>query len=151
MIQIYKATQSDIKKITEFQIAMALETENMRLDENVVLNGVKKIINSPQLGSYFIAQNDNKILGCLLTLYEWSDWRNAFVIWIHSVYVLPAYRGKGVFKEIYEYLKNIVNNDANFVGLRLYVDKNNERAKSVYERLGMNKHHYELYEWLKSS
>ena len=149
MIQIRKASISDIDKITEFQIAMAFETENMFLDNKTVSEGVKKIIENPQIGSYYIAQINNETLGCLLTLYEWSDWRNAFVIWIHSVYVDPHHRGEGVFKYLYGYLKNIVNDDINYVGLRLYVEKKNIKAQKVYEKSGMNKHHYELYEWLK--
>lgn len=150
MIQISKATPTDIKKIVECQIAMALETEKMILNVETVFKGVRKIIDNPQIGSYFIAKSNDEILGCLLTLYEWSDWRNAFVIWIHSVYVLPSHRKEGVFQHLYEYLKNIVNSDANFVGLRLYVEKNNVRAQNVYEKSGMNKNHYELYEWLKN-
>ena len=150
MIYISKATHNDINIIVGFQIAMALETENMILNEETVSNGVRKIIENPQIGSYYTAIIDNEIVGCLLTLYEWSDWRNALVIWIHSVYVSPSSRKKGVFQNLYEYLKNIVNNDPNFVGLRLYVEKNNVRAQNVYKKSGMNKHHYELYEWLKS-
>ena len=34
-------------------------------------------------------------------------------------------------------------------GLRLYVDKRNDKAKKVYEALGMNGEHYALYEWMK--
>jgi len=34
-------------------------------------------------------------------------------------------------------------------GLRLYTDKSNRQAREIYEKLGMNKEHYHLYEWLK--
>jgi RimJ/RimL family protein N-acetyltransferase len=29
------------------------------------------------------------------------------------------------------------------------VDKRNKSAQEVYEKLGMSKEHYELFEWLK--
>lgn len=34
-------------------------------------------------------------------------------------------------------------------GLRLYVDQRNAPACRAYERLGMTREHYHLYEWLK--
>jgi len=33
--------------------------------------------------------------------------------------------------------------------VRLYVDKRNAAAQRVYERLGMTREHYDLFEWLK--
>ena len=30
----------------------------------------------------------------------------------------------------------------------LYVDKTNTSAQKVYEKLGMENHHYEMYEWM---
>lgn len=151
MLKIFKATEKELLEIVAFQLAMALETENLLLNEQTVLKGVTKIIENSQLGAYYVAMENDKVLGCLLTLFEWSDWRNASVIWIHSVYVQPASRKKGIFKSFFEYLSNIVNSDKNFAGLRLYVDKSNISAQKVYEKMGMNKNHYELYEWLKSS
>jgi len=29
------------------------------------------------------------------------------------------------------------------------VDKQNKSAQKIYEKLGMSKDHYEMYEWLK--
>jgi hypothetical protein len=43
----------------------------------------------------------------------------------------------------------MVEADASLGGLRLYVDKRNISAQIVYESLGMNGEHYQLYEWLK--
>lgn len=151
MTDIFRAAQNDIHVIVDFQTAMALETENIILDKETVTNGVAKVIENQQLGCYYVAKVKNEVVACLLTLYEWSDWRNAYVIWIHSVYVLPDHRKNSVFKCFYEYLKKIVTADSNYAGLRLYVEKNNIHAQRVYEKVGMNKNHYELYEWLKSS
>jgi len=151
MINIFKATEDDFMDLVSFQLAMALETENLLLDEQTVRKGVKKIVQNAQLGSYYVAKENEKVIGCLLTLFEWSDWRNASVIWIHSVYVMPEYRNKGVFKCFFQFLSEMVKDNKNYAGLRLYVDKSNIAAQKVYEKMGMNKHHYELYEWLKSS
>ena len=80
---------------------------------------------------------------------EWSDWRNGTVLWIHSLYVIPEVRRHGVFKKLYLNLKKQVEQSPELVGLRLYVDKQNNLAQTIYEKLGMSRDHYELYEWLK--
>lgn len=36
--------------------------------------------------------------------------------------------------------------DGKGAGVRLYVDKENETAKTVYEALNMKKSHYDIYE-----
>ena len=81
--------------------------------------------------------------------YEWSDWRNGNVYWIQSVYVLPEYRGKGVFKEMYLHIKLSVKETPGLSGIRLYVDKHNHRAQKVYNKIGMDGSHYQLFEWMK--
>lgn len=39
-----QAVETDIKTIADFQVAMALETENFRLNSNSAFNGVKACI-----------------------------------------------------------------------------------------------------------
>ena len=63
--------------------------------------------------------------------------------------MLPEVRRMGIFRQMYSYLKNIVENDVNLRGLRLYVDKTNTKAQKVYQEMGMNSEHYQLFEWMK--
>lgn len=150
MIGVRKAVESDADFIVDCQLRMALETENLKLDPPTVQLGVQAVLRDPHKGAYWIAENDSqKHLACLLTIPEWSDWRNGTVVWIHSLYVLPAYRKLGVFKTMYETLKKTVESDPKLRGLRLYVDRRNELAKKAYIRAGMSAEHYELFEWLK--
>lgn len=149
-IIIRKATKLDYETIVECQIKMALETESLVLDKNIVTKGVGEIINESPLGYYLIAEDNFKnILGVMMVLYEWSDWRNGKVLWIHSLYVKPEYRNLGVFKTFYLHLKNILTTSAEYKGIRLYVEKNNIKAQQAYQSVGMSNEHYELFEWLK--
>jgi ribosomal protein S18 acetylase RimI-like enzyme len=149
MIQIRKATQSDHSKIVEFQITMAWETEELKLDFQTVTAGVQSVISDPTKGAYWIAEKAGEMIGALLTVPEWSDWRNGTVLWIHSLYVIPAERRRGVFRALYNHLQGLVEKDGGLKGIRLYVEQNNQVAQEVYEALGMTKDHYYLYEWLK--
>jgi len=149
MIEIREGKLSDTERIVELQLQMAQETEGLQLDRNVVSKGVRGVFEEPARGTYWIAEEKGKVLGVLLAISEWSDWRNATVLWIHSLYVIPEARGQGVFKKLYLNLEKQVKQSTELAGIRLYVDKQNRSAQKVYEKLGMNKHHYELYEWLK--
>ena len=138
----------DIDQLAQLQVTMAMETEEFKLDLETVKKGVQAVIDDPSKGRYWVMEIEGEIAGCLLTVPEWSDWRNGTVIWIHSVYTLPQYRGQGVYKKLYEHIQTQVKNDSSFKGIRLYVDKRNKSAQEVYEKLGMNGEHYTLFEWM---
>lgn len=139
----------DIDIIADFQVKMAWETEELKLNSTTVGKGVTAIFDDPAKGKYWLAEKQGEVIGCLLTVPEWSDWRNGTVLWIHSVYVKPENRKSGVYKKLYQHLKQMVEEASDLRGLRLYVDKSNMNAQKVYETLGMSGEHYHLYEWLK--
>jgi GNAT superfamily N-acetyltransferase len=149
MKMIEANNQDHLGAIINFQIEMALESEGLKLDPQTVEKGVLRVFENPNIGTYMVYLEGDEILGCLLIQNEWSDWRNGIVLWIHSVYILPQFRKKGIFKKMYEALKLKVENDPSLLGLRLYVDKKNIGAQKVYEKLNMGSDHYMLYEWLK--
>jgi len=149
MIQICQAEPSDRDGIVEFQIRLAKESEGLDLDWAKVTQGVRAVFDKPSLGAYWVARSSDQIVACLLTIPEWSDWRNGTVVWIHSVYVLPEYRGRGVFRRMFDTLQHQVLESTDLIGLRLYVDRRNTAAQQVYKQLGMDSQHYDLFEWLK--
>jgi GNAT superfamily N-acetyltransferase len=127
---------------------MAIETERLRLDRDVVRRGVQAVFDEPAKGKYWVAEVDGRVVASLLTIPEWSDWRNGTVLWIHSVYIVPEFRRRGVFRRLYEHLRNMVEQDESLMGLRLFVEKDNAAAKRTYEAMGMDGQHYQMYEWL---
>ena len=76
---------------------------------------------------------------------EWSDWNNQWYWWIQSVYVMPEYRKKGVYKAMYATLKQMAR-ESGVAQIRLYADKTNLPAQQVYRRLGMRESHYLMFE-----
>jgi GNAT superfamily N-acetyltransferase len=148
-LDIRSAVPADAPAIVEFQILMARETEDMELDRETVIRGVEAIFADPAKGTYWIAAHAGRIVGCLLTTYEWSDWRNGTVLWIQSLYVPAEERGRGIYRALYEHLKRRVERDPSLKGIRLYVDRRNAVAQRVYARLGMTREHYDLFEWMK--
>jgi GNAT superfamily N-acetyltransferase len=148
MITIRKAIAEDSEKIISFQLAMASETEDIKLDSTIVTRGVKAVFDSPERGQYYVAEDGGAVVASLLITYEWSDWRNTDVWWFQSVYVIRSYRRRGVFRLMYSYVKQEADRQ-NIAGLRLYVESNNEPARKTYEAMGMSSQHYTMYEWLR--
>ena len=90
---------------------------------------------------------DGKVVGQIMYTYEWSDWRNGTFIWVQSVYVNKEYRGKGVFKALYNKVKEICDSNNEYVGIRLYVEKENYTAQKTYRSLGMEDCYYFMYDY----
>ena len=148
-IQIRHARPDDAATIAAFQVRMARESEGLELDPATVRQGVQAVFGDPAKGRYWVAEDEGRVIACLLTIPEWSDWRNATVLWIHSLYVVPEARRRGVFRALFLTLKRQVEASPELAGLRLYVEKGNALARQAYEALGMTAEHYDLYEWLK--
>lgn len=151
MIQVRQAEASDREPIVEFQVRLAKESEGLELDRAKVTQGVQAVFDRPTLGRYWVAQSGDKVVASLLTIPEWSDWRNGTVVWIHSLYVLPEFRQRGAFRAMFETLRRQVLESTDLIGLRLYVDRRNTTAQQVYKQIGMDSQHYDLFEWLKET
>jgi GNAT superfamily N-acetyltransferase len=136
----------DAPALVQSNIAMAWETEQKKLLPDVVARGVRSLLTNPRYGFYVVAEIDNEVIGSLMVTYEWSDWRDASFWWIQSVYIKPNYRKQGVFRRLYEFVKEKALHEKDVCGLRLYVEQDNGVAQKTYERIGMNRVPYQLYE-----
>jgi GNAT superfamily N-acetyltransferase len=139
------ARAGDLETLVAGNVAMAEETERVRLDLNTLRLGIRALLDEQAPGRYWVAELDGRVVGQLMITYEWSDWRNRMVWWIQSVYVTPDARARGVFRALYDAVRREAQ-AAGAGGLRLYVDTTNMRAQAVYRALGMNGDHYRVFE-----
>jgi len=155
--RIRAAHPADAALIADWQVAMALETEDKRLDPATVIAGVAGGIAQPSKARYFIAMHDAAFagaetigvpVGALMLTTEWSDWRNGDWWWIQSVYVPEAYRRSGVFAALHRHVAELARATPGVIGLRLYVEKDNAAARRTYAALGMQDAGYAMYEQL---
>ncbi len=145
-ITLGKPDDAIIEAISGFNIAMAMETESRELDPARVRRGVAAVLKNPQLGFYLVAQVDDAPVGSLMVTNEWSDWRDGMFWWIQSVYVAPAQRGRGIYRQLYEDVLARAMNDGGVCGIRLYVERDNKVAQDVYRALGMSSSGYLVFE-----
>jgi GNAT superfamily N-acetyltransferase len=145
-MEIRIAKAADAASLVQFNQAMAIETEGKRLDDAVLTRGVNKVFLDANKGFYVAAEEDGAIVGGLMVTYEWSDWRDAWFWWIQSVYIKPEARGKGLYRQMYEFVKDQARQKGDVCGFRLYVETENKNAQGVYDKVGMSASHYLMYE-----
>ena len=148
-MRIRRATAHDAQVLTEFNVAMALETEGKELLPEVIGAGVRALLAAPAAGFYVLAEQGERIVGGLMVTKEWSDWRNGNFWWIQSVYVRPESRRRGIYKALYRHVQDLAASDPAVCGFRLYVERDNSAAQGVYAALGMKATRYLVFEELK--
>ena len=131
--------------IARFQVDMAMESEDYALDYKRTLKGVEAVLQDEDKGRYVLAVIDGKPIASLMLTREWSDWNCCWYLWIQSVYVSPDFRQNGIFKAMYDEVLKLAKSEG-ISQVRLYVDKDNKKAQTVYQKVGMSECHYLMYE-----
>ena len=144
-LTITRGKTSDIDAIVRFQADMAMESEGIMLDMCRLTSGVTSAMKDESKGTYLVARANGTPIGSLMLTREWSDWNNQWYWWVQSVYVMPEYRKKGVYKAMYATLKDMAR-ESGVSQIRLYADRTNLNAQQVYRRLGMHESHYLMFE-----
>ncbi len=143
-IIIRDAAPADGSVIADFNSRLSQETEGKELDPALIGPGVAAMLADPDKGRYWVAEADGDVVGQIMVTYEWSDWRNGMWWWLQSVYVREDHRNAGVFGALYRYVEALARDDESVVGIRLYVEKDNTLAHSVYDRLGFRETGYQM-------
>lgn len=147
-VTIRDATPADTDVIADFNSRLSAETEDGPLDEATIRPGVAAVLADASKGRYWIAEAGGRIVGQIMITFEWSDWRNGMLWWIQSVYVHPDCRRRGVFSGLFGHVEHLAETDPAVVGIRLYVEKGNDRAQATYEHHGLRKTSYEVMQRL---
>ena len=150
-VRVRPGTAADADTIAAFNRAMARETEGRDIPHSRLAAGVRGMLQRPQYGFYAVAEVDGEVAGCLMVTFEWSDWRNGLFWWIQSVYVDARHRRRGVYRALYDWVRERalaaeLADGTRCCGFRLYVEKENERAQQTYAALGMSCCDYLMFE-----
>lgn len=145
-MRVRAATVDDLSLLVEGNLGLARETEGRDLERTRLERGVAAALADPARARYFVVDDDDgRPLGSLMVTPEWSDWRDAWFWWIQSVYVVPRARGRGVYDVLHAHVLELARREG-ACGLRLYVERSNTRAQRVYERVGMERAAYAMFE-----
>lgn len=150
MLALRNATLEDAPTLVAFNAAMAWESEGLVLDTDRLNAGVRRVLTDEVGAFYRLAEREGRVVGQLMVTAEWSDWRDAWVWWIQSVYVLPQARRGGVYRALHQSVVEEAR-ARGVAGVRLYVDVRNRGAMSTYRSLGMDGDHYRVFEQMFSA
>jgi len=154
-LRIREADADDRELLAQWASAMAWETEHKHLDAATISAGIAAGLADPAKARYFIAMSEVAVggretiasaAGTLMLTREWSDWRNGDWWWIQSVYVPENCRRQGVYAALYRHVERLARDTPGVVGLRLYVEHENEHAQHTYAALGMVDAGYRMFE-----
>jgi len=147
---IRPARWEDVESLVAFSAAMALETEGRRLDQARLREGTRAVLEAPERGFFLVSEfqttGHRQLVGQLMITFEWSDWRNAVFWWVQSVYVDPAWRRRGIYRAMHDHIVEKAKEDSQVCGIRLYVERDNHTAQTVYQRVGLAPSVYSVYE-----
>ena len=140
------ANSNDIATLADFNCRLAMETEGKTLDAAIVRSGVTRGLNVGDEVQYFVAEAEGNIVGQIMLTREWSDWRDGWMAWLQSVYVVADFRGQGIFRGLLNHAKQQLRSQPDVVCLRLYVEQENETAIATYRRLDFEDPGYRVLE-----
>ena len=147
---IRPARPNDLPVVVDLSARLALETEGKQLDLEVLQRGVARALADPERLRFWVAEAGGVVIGQAAVTREWSDWRDGWIWWFQSVYVMDEARGRGVFRGLHAAIRGAARRDPEVIGLRLYVEESNAPAQQTYRALGMVPGGYHVYEelWL---
>jgi len=89
----------------------------------------------PDKGNIMIIEADSKIIGYGILINFWSNEYGGNILDIDELYIKSNYRGKGIGSKFIQYL--IDNKFNNSVAVRLETMPSNNKARQLYERIGL--------------
>lgn len=100
--------------------------------EEIFIKDIENCVGEcPYLEGYVFEQN-HIIQGYAMAAKSFSTELGKSCIWIEDLYIKKEYRGLGIGSQFFRYIEEKYPDTV----LRLEVDKDNERAIKVYEKLG---------------
>jgi len=78
-------------------------------------------------------EEDGRAVGYALLARTWSNEAGGTAVWVEEIYILEAFRGRGIGRKLFEFLESEYPDAARF---RLEVHESNARAMALYRRLG---------------
>ena len=143
-IAVRKTVPADLD--TLFQLYIDNGGGKIGQKRDLLRNGLRKLVSSPDLGFHIVAEAEGETVGMLRICFEWSPYRDGTFWWVENVYVVPDWRRKGVYSAMHRHIHSEAEEDPTVCGIRLYTDEDNRGARRTYESVGMNGYRMEFFE-----
>lgn len=95
----------------------------------------EEIMRSNAYAAAYMIEREEKPVGYLLVAKTYSREAGGPVWWLEELFVLPSFRGKGLGREAFAFIEGEAAREK-VKRLRLEAERENDRAISLYKRLG---------------
>ncbi|MDD3343969.1 MAG: GNAT family N-acetyltransferase [Sulfurospirillaceae bacterium] len=140
------ATRDDAKEIAKFNVIFAKETVDKNISLALTTEGVHQVFAKFNNGFYLIAKIENEVVGVAMITREWSDWSNGAFYNIQSIFVIHNDHEQAIHDALFEKAKSLAKEHYDVCGIRLFVHKDDKETQKAYEKLGLSKTKYRLFE-----
>ncbi len=140
------ATRDDAKEIAKFNVVFAKETVDKNLSLALTTEGVHQVFAKFNNGFYIIAKLKNEVVGVAMITREWSDWCNGAFYCIQSIFVIHSEHEQAIHDALFDKAKTLAKEHYDVCGIRLFVHKDDKETQKSYEKLGLSKTKYRLFE-----
>lgn len=94
----------------------------------------EELMRSEVYVSAYVLDYESQPVGYALLSRSFSQEASGSVIWVEELYIEPSYRGHGLGREFFDFLRS--GGAGQYKRLRLEVEPDNQRAISLYNKLG---------------
>jgi GNAT superfamily N-acetyltransferase len=141
---VRRASIDDLDTLVSFVTWEAREAEGLQINERIVREGIRAGIEVPDIATYWVLESeDREVVGSVSVVREWSDWNAAYYHWIQSMFIMEEYRGQGLMSLLVDAVRSQARRE-NGLEVRLYVHKDNMRARKAYQRDGFSEAPYQI-------
>ena len=92
-------------------------------------------LRSDEYADVYMLEDGGRTVGFGVTAKTFSREAGGKVLWLEELYILEECRGRGLGREYFSFIENYAR-EHGFARIRLEVEPENVRARSLYERLG---------------
>lgn len=136
LLRVRRARPDDLDALVGFAAEEARDAEGAEKQTATLRRGIAAALEDERLGRYWVLVDAaDTPLGNVSAVTEWSNWHAGFYWWVQSLYIEPAYRGRGHAARLLDAVAEEARRQGG-LDLRLYVYSENRRALRAYEKLG---------------
>jgi GNAT superfamily N-acetyltransferase len=143
-LKVRRARLNDLEKLILFAFEEAKDAEGIEKVPATLRIGIETALKNDNIALYWVLVDESDVpVGNVSALREWSNWNAGFYWWIQSMYISPGYRGKGYLSKLLDGVKAEARRQGG-LELRLYVNKDNNRALKAYLKSGFIESKYKI-------
>jgi GNAT superfamily N-acetyltransferase len=132
------ATANDIPSLASLLAVLFAQEADFRPDREKQERGLRLILDSPGVGSIFVARDRDEVVGMVSLLFTVSTAEGGPVCWLEDMVVRPDRRSGGLGSRLLQHAIDYARANG-FIRLSLLTDRDNVGAIWFYERQGFHR------------